>query len=89
MISRGVRILPRDERFVKLIESHVVECAVDDITEMSWNQSIWNHLAIEAKRKTLTWALAASYLQQTPEGKQTAVMRNLTIWQGTNSMVAR
>jgi hypothetical protein len=50
---------------VKLIESHIVEFAVDDITEISWNHSIWNHLAIEAKRKNLTLALAASHLQQT------------------------
>jgi hypothetical protein len=47
MISCGVRILPGNERFVKLIKSHVVEFAVDDITEISWNDSLWNHLAIE------------------------------------------
>jgi hypothetical protein len=67
MISYGVRILSGDERFVKLIESYVVEFAVDDITEISWNDSLWNHLAIEAKRKNLTLALAASHLQQTPD----------------------
>jgi hypothetical protein len=67
MISCGVRTLSGDERFVKLIESHVVELAIDDITEISWNDSLWNHLAIEAKRKNLTLALAASHLQQTPD----------------------
>jgi hypothetical protein len=35
MINFGVRILSGDERFVKLIESHIVEFAVDDITEIS------------------------------------------------------
>ena len=65
MISCGVRILSGDGRFVKLIESYIVEFAVDDITEISWNDSLWNHLAIEAKRKNLTLALAASHLQQT------------------------
>jgi hypothetical protein len=63
MISCGVRTLSGDERFVKLIESHVVELAIDDITEISWNDSLWNHLAIEAKRKNLTLALVASHLQ--------------------------
>ena len=61
MISFGVRILSGDERFVKLIESYAVEFAVDDITEISWNYLIWDHLAIEAKRKKLTLALAASH----------------------------
>lgn len=42
-----------------------MEFAVDNITEISWNDSLWNHLAIEAKPKNLTLALAASYLQQT------------------------
>jgi hypothetical protein len=67
MISCGVRILPGNERFVKLIESHVVEFAVDDITEISWNHPLWNHLAIDAKRKNLTLALAASHPQQIPD----------------------
>jgi len=67
MISYGVRILPSDERLVKLIEWHVVEFAVDDIIEISWNHSLWNHLAIEAKRKNLTLALVASHLQQRPD----------------------
>jgi hypothetical protein len=44
-----------------------VEFAVDDITEISWNHSLWNHLAIEAKRKKLTLALTASHLQQTTD----------------------
>jgi hypothetical protein len=52
---------------VKLIESHIVEFAVDDITEISWNDSLWNYLAIEAKPKNLTLALAGSHLQQTPD----------------------
>jgi hypothetical protein len=40
--------------------------AVDDITEISWNDSLWNHLAIEPKRKNLTLALAASHSQRIP-----------------------
>ena len=52
---------------MKLIKSHVVEFAVDDITEISWNDSLWNHLAIEPKRKNLTLALAASHPQRTPD----------------------
>jgi hypothetical protein len=67
MISCGVRTLSGDERFVKLIESHVVELAIDDITEISWNDLLWNHLAIDPKRKNLTLALTASHLQQTPD----------------------
>jgi hypothetical protein len=35
MISYGIRILPSNKRFVKLIESHIMEFAVDDITEIS------------------------------------------------------
>jgi hypothetical protein len=62
MISCGVRILSGNERFVKLFESHIVEFAVDDITEISWNGSLWNYLAIKAKRKNLTLALAESHL---------------------------
>ena len=57
MISCGVRIPSGDERFVKLIESYIVEFAVDDITEISWNRSLWNHLTIDPKRKNLTLAL--------------------------------
>ncbi|KAH7374066.1 hypothetical protein BKA64DRAFT_586823 [Cadophora sp. MPI-SDFR-AT-0126] len=41
-----------------------LEFAVDDITEISWNDSLWNHLAIEPKQKNLTLALAASHTQQ-------------------------
>jgi hypothetical protein len=67
MICCGVRILSGDDRFLKLIESHVVESTVDDITEISWNYSLWNHLAIKAKRKELTLALAASHPRQTPD----------------------
>ena len=67
MISCGVRIPSSNETLVKLIKSHVVEFAVDDIIEISWNDSLWNHLAIEAKRKKLTLALAASHPQQTPD----------------------
>jgi hypothetical protein len=67
MISCGVRIPSGNERLVKLIKSHVVEFAVDDITEISWNDVLWNHLAIEAKRKSLTLALAASHSQRTPD----------------------
>jgi hypothetical protein len=52
---------------VKLIKPYVVELAIDDITKISWNDSLWNHLTIEAKRKNLTLALTASYLQQTPD----------------------
>jgi hypothetical protein len=66
MISCGVRIPSGDKRFVKLIKSHVVEFAVDDITKISWNDSLWNHLAIEPRRKKLTLALTASHSQQTP-----------------------
>jgi hypothetical protein len=50
-----------------LIELHVVEFAVDDITEISWNCSLWNHVSIETKRKNLTLALAASHLEQKPD----------------------
>jgi hypothetical protein len=67
MISCGVRIPSSNERFVKLNKSYVVEFAVDDITGISWNDSLWNHLAIEPKRKSLTLALAASHSQQTPD----------------------
>jgi hypothetical protein len=67
VISCGVRILFGDEIFVKLVESHVVESAVDDITEISWNSSLWNHLAIKAKQMEPTLALATSRLQQTPD----------------------
>jgi hypothetical protein len=67
MISCGVRIPSGNERLVKLIKSHVVEFAVDDITEISWNDLLWNHLAIESKRKNLTLALAASHSQRTPD----------------------
>ena len=51
---------------MELIRSHLVEFAVDDISEISWNDSLWNHLAINAEQKRLTLALAASHLQQTP-----------------------
>ena len=67
MISCGVRIPSSNKRFVKLIKSHVVEFAVDDITEISWNDSLWNHLAIKPKQKNLTLALAASHSQRTPD----------------------
>jgi hypothetical protein len=67
MISCGVRIPSGNERLVKLIRSHIVEFAVDDITEISWNDSLWNHLAIEPKRKNLTLALTTSHSQQTPD----------------------
>lgn len=42
----------------------LVEVAVTDITEISWDPSVWDHLAIEEKRKNLTLALASSHLQQ-------------------------
>ena len=67
MISYGVRIPSDNERFVKLIKSYIVEFAVDDITEISWNDSLWNYLTIEPKRKNLTLALAASHSQRTPD----------------------
>lgn len=67
MISCGVGIPSSNERLVKLIKSHVVEFAVDDITDISWNNSLWNHLAIQPKRKNLTLALAASHSQRTPD----------------------
>lgn len=47
---------------MKLIESYIVELAIDDITEISWNDLLWNYLMIEAKRKNFTLALAVSYL---------------------------
>ena len=37
MISCDVRIPSGNERFGKQIKSHVVKFAVDDITEISWN----------------------------------------------------
>ena len=67
MRSCGVRIPSSNKRLVNLIKSHVVEFAVDNITEISWNASLWSHLAIEPKRKNLTLALAASHLQRTPD----------------------
>ena len=67
MISCGVRTPSSNERFLTLIKSHAVEFAVDDITEISWNDSLWNQLAIKPKRKKLTRALAASHSQQTPD----------------------
>ncbi|KAG0647501.1 ATPase family AAA domain-containing 3B [Hyphodiscus hymeniophilus] len=42
-----------------------LEFAVDDVTEISWNDSLWDHLAIEAEQKNLTLALAASHTQRT------------------------
>ncbi|KAG9243915.1 hypothetical protein BJ878DRAFT_551732 [Calycina marina] len=44
-----------------------MEFAVDDITESSWNDSLWSRLAIEPKRKNLTLALVASHSQRTPD----------------------
>ncbi|KAF8850015.1 P-loop containing nucleoside triphosphate hydrolase protein [Acephala macrosclerotiorum] len=44
-----------------------LEFAVDDITEISWNHLLWNHLAIDARRKDLTLALASSHLRQTSD----------------------
>jgi hypothetical protein len=35
MINYSIRILPSNKRFVKLIESHVIEFAVDNITEIN------------------------------------------------------
>jgi hypothetical protein len=67
MISCSVRILSSNERLVKLIKSHVMEFTVDNITEISWNNSLWNHLVIEPKQKNLTLALAASHSQRTPD----------------------
>jgi hypothetical protein len=67
MISCGVRTPSSNERFLTLITSHAVEFAVDNITEINWNDSLWNHLAIEPKRKNLTLALTASHLQQSPD----------------------
>ncbi len=67
MISYGVRIPSGNERLVKLIKSHAVEFAVDDITEISWNDSLWDHLAIKPRRKNLTLALADSHSQRTPD----------------------
>ena len=67
MISYGVRILPSDQRAVELSLLYTVEFAVNDITEISWNGSLFNHLAIQPKRKNLIQALVLPYLQQTPE----------------------
>jgi len=67
MISCGVRIPSSNKRLVKLIKSYIVEFAVDDITEISWNDLLWNHLATEPKRQILTLALAASHSQRTPD----------------------
>ncbi|RDL32394.1 Uncharacterized protein BP5553_08850 [Venustampulla echinocandica] len=48
-------------------EDLYVEFAVDDITEISWNDSLWNHLSIQPKQKNLTLALVVSHSQRIPD----------------------
>jgi hypothetical protein len=50
---------------VKLI-TFIVEFAVANITAITWNALLFDHLAIQPKKKKLILALTKSYISQAP-----------------------
>jgi hypothetical protein len=52
---------------ISLTFLYIVEFAVADITEICWNHSLLDRLAIEAERKKLIQALTTSHTSQMPD----------------------